>query len=72
MPRANWYANHLCRYPALSAEAGGLSGSNMGRSVGTISALVVAERSTKDATGAKNGTHSTQPPVAVVLSAVTT
>ena len=42
--------------PALSAKAGGLSGSNMGRSVGTINAHVVAERSTKDAMGVKNGT----------------
>ncbi len=58
--------------PALSAKAGGLSESYLGRSVGTISALVVAERSTKDATGAKNGTHSIQPPVAVLVSAVTT
>ena len=58
--------------PALPAKAGGLSGSNMGRSVGTLSAPVVAEKSTKDATGAKNGTHSIQLPMEVLLFAVTT
>ena len=61
------------RVLVLSAKTGGLSGSNMGRSVGTLSALVVAERSTKDATGAKNGTPSApQPPVAVMLPSMAT
>ena len=44
----------------------------MGRSAGTISAPVVAGRSTKDATGRKNGTHRIQHPVAVMLPAATT
>ena len=42
--------------PAFSAKTGGSSGSYLGRSVGTISALAVAERSSRDATGAENRT----------------
>ena len=57
--------NILLHVPALSAKAGGLSGSYLGRSVGTISALVVVGRSTRDATGAENWTRSIHHPVAV-------
>ena len=64
--------NILLHVPALSAKAGGLSGSYLGSSVGTISALVVAGRSTRNATGAKNGTRSIRHPVAVILSGATT
>ena len=54
--------------PALSAKASVLSGSYLGRSIGTISALVVAGRSTKYVTCAKNGTRSFHHPVAVMTT----